>query len=197
MFVFQQEVEFTRDGHVFNEGQAGAILDAAAGVTDLLVLSRGWNNDVAEARALYDALTANLTKLIQANVLQAVAGCTFGAVRVLWPSKRLADEDLIPGGGAASATKENDEALLRLLEELKRHPMRLGDPDTDPVREASLSRAQALVPSLEAEVAARREFVLLLRAILDASQAHPDDGSEEFFARHPEELFNHLDQTVL
>jgi len=128
------EIEFTRDGLVFDEAQVTQLLDAAHGLTDLLVLSHGWNNDKAEASGLYDTLCANLAKVVAANVVPDLAGREFGVLRIFWPSKRFADADLIPGGGAASANIENDEALLRVLEELKHDPARLGGSDTSPAR---------------------------------------------------------------
>jgi hypothetical protein len=197
MPIVQHEIEFTRDGRIFDEAQVAATLGGATHITDLLVVSHGWNNDRAEAGALCDALTQSLTQVIEAGVVHGLAGRKFGLVRVFWPSKRFADKDLIPGGGAASATAENDEALVHLLEAMKQDPMKLGGMEINPVREANLTRAQALVPSLEDDPAARHEFVLFLRSILDPSEAHPEDGSEEFFTRDPEELFDKLQATVL
>jgi hypothetical protein len=43
---------------------------------------------------------------------------------------------------------------------------------------------------------ARREFVLLLRSMLNPAEAHIDDGSEEFFSCDPEELFRKLSAPV-
>ena len=190
------EIEFTRDGLVFDEAQVTQLLDAAHGLTDLLVLSHGWNNDKAEASGLYDTLCANLAKVVAANVVPDLAGREFGVLRIFWPSKRFADADLIPGGGAASANIENDEALLRVLEELKHDPARLGGSDTSPARSSSIDAAQRLAPRLETDEAARREFVLHLRAVLDPAAAHPDDGTEEFFTRAPEQIFNSFSDAV-
>lgn len=197
MITFQHEIEFTRDGGIFNAAQVAAASSGIADVTDLLVVSHGWNNDRAEATELYDALIKSLSEVIDADVVQGLDGRKFGVFRVLWPSKRFADQDLIPGGGAASATAENNTTLLRMLESMKKNPVQLGGSGIDPVREVSLSRAQALVPSLESDSVARRDFVFQLRSILDPSETHLDDGSEEFFTRDPEEIFQELQATVL
>ena len=49
------EVQFTREGRVHDRAEADALLDfvGQGGVTDLFVLAHGWNNDMADARALY------------------------------------------------------------------------------------------------------------------------------------------------
>ncbi|WP_028998585.1 alpha/beta fold hydrolase [Azohydromonas australica] len=196
---FQQfPVEFTRDGMLFDERQAAVLLEALPGLTDLLVLSHGWNNDMADAAALYDRLCASLVQVAAEDDLvpKGLQDRRFGVLRVFWPSKRFTDEELIPGGGAADATPANDMALERLLQALKQNPQRLGTTGTDPVRAHALDTALALASKLELQgvegVAARRDFVLQLRTILNPSAAHPDDGSLEFFVRDPEELFTEM-----
>lgn len=191
------EIEFTKDGRIHDEAQVTPLLDAAPRLTDVFVLSHGWNNDKAEAAALYDALAANLADVLDIGVVDGLDSRRFGIVRLYWPSKRFADDDLIPGGGAASAHIENDEALLRLLEEMKSDPPLLGGSGSSAVRTGAIEAAQRLVPRLESDPAARREFVLHLRAILDPAAAHPDDGSEEFFTLDPEAIFSGLDGAVV
>jgi hypothetical protein len=194
--IEHHDVEFTRDGRTFDETQVAGLLGSLDGVTDLLVAAHGWNNDRNEASQLYASLSESLAQVLAGNTVTGLDGRKIAMLRVYWPSKRFAESDLIPGGGAASATEANDDALLRILEDLKSNPDRLGVAGTDLVREANLSSAQALVPSLEADPAARREYVLRIRSILDASEADTDDGSDEFFARDPEELFQELSNPV-
>jgi len=198
MAIPNYPVEFTKDGNVFQAQQVDRLLQDVGQLSDLLVLSHGWNNDMAEAQALYQTLLGNVSKILDAGILQGLGGRHFGAMQVFWPSKKFADEDLIPGGGAASATAENDDALRRLLERMKKDRTRLSDSDhTDPVREANLDAAIALIPNLENDPKARHDFVFHLRAILNASDAHPEDGSLEFFERDPEQLFNNLKDPVI
>jgi len=88
------DVEFTKDGTVHDERQVTALLEGLDGATDLLVLAHGWNNDLADATALYDELVGNLTSLLTAA---GGEGPQLAVMRAFWPSKKFADEDLIPG----------------------------------------------------------------------------------------------------
>ena len=58
------DVEFTKDGAVFDAAQVDALIAGLAPFTDLLVLSHGWNNDKADASQLYDELLGNIDKLL-------------------------------------------------------------------------------------------------------------------------------------
>jgi hypothetical protein len=197
------EVEFTKDGKVFDNAQVDAVLDSLAEFTDLFVVSHGWNNDMREARLLYDNFFKSVTQLLDINAVEGLAERKFGVVRLFWPSKKFADEDLIPGGGAASAVRESDDSLIVFLERMKADPSRLSDAANthkqapNKKRVDALNAAQALVPKLETDKKARHKFVVLLRSILDSSFAHPDDGSDEFFALDPEELFKAFSEGVV
>ena len=85
---------------------------------------------------------------------------------------------------------------MRLLEELKGDPVRLGGKETNETRRVHLERAQALTPQLEKSLEARREFVQAIRAILNPDDQHPEDGSNDFFAADPETLFQNLSGDV-
>lgn len=193
MITSEFDVEFTKDGTVHDERQVTALLAGLDGATDLLVLAHGWNNDLADATALYDELVGNLTSLLAAAGDQ---GPRLAIMRAFWPSKKFADEDLIPGGGAASATSENEAALRQSLESLKRDPDRLGGTGVNPLRAANIDKAIALIDDLEESETARREFVLRLRAVLNPDDAHEEDASVEFFELEPEELFERFSEEV-
>ena len=193
MITSEFDVEFTKDGTVHDEQQVTALLAGLNGATDLLVLAHGWNNDMADATALYDELVGNLSSLLAAAGGQ---GPQVAVMRAFWPSKKFADEDLIPGGGAASATSENEAALRQSLEALKRDPDRLGGKGVNPLRAANIDKAIALVDDLEESAAARREFVLRIRAVLNPDDAHEEDASVEFFELEPEELFDRFSEEV-
>jgi hypothetical protein len=204
------DVEFTKSGEAFQAAQVDAMLHGLAPVTDLLVVSHGWNNDIADARALYDELLGNVDKLLALrdqspgavpaplrDFVERLRNRTFAAVCIFWPSKKFTDGDLIPGGGAASvqAEAENLQLVSRLLEQLKEDPERLGSHERPSNRETAMERAKALVPHL-ATVDAQREYVALLRVILDSSVAERDDASEGFFSAAPETLFANASMPV-
>ena len=198
------DVELTKDGAVHDAAQVAALLNAVPGATDLLVLCHGWNNDMQEARALYTALLGNIDKLLAIRgeaqapeSLRKLKDRRFAALRVFWPSKKFADSDLIPGGGAASARAANDAAAVRVLDELKKDPERLGASSTDAERARIVERAKALLPELEASAGARRQYVTLIRSLLDKGDAHEDDGSANFFKADPEKLFADLGEPVV
>lgn len=197
MSIIPFDVEFTRDGQIFDQAQADAAIAGAVQLTDLFVLAHGWNNNREEAAALFDELSGNIERLLRTSLMKTISERKFGAVRVFWPSKRFEDADLIPAGGAASAGGQPDlDALIHLLDALKHNPVRLGDTAPDPVRVPVVDKLKDLVPMLDTDAAARREFVLHLRALVDATQANADDGSAEFFAEDPLDMFTRLSKPV-
>jgi hypothetical protein len=193
----QFEVEFDKKGRIFSNPQVDAVLNAVGGVTDLFVFSHGWNNDMADARRLYQNFFQKVKEVLDAGVVPGLDGRKYAAVGVFWPSKKFADEELIPAGGSASATGENAAALNALLEELKNDPDRLGGETHDPQRDQKLDKAKALVPRLENDAAARKDFVDLLRSIVNSKDAHAEDGSDEFFTLPAQEMFDELEQPVV
>lgn len=195
------DVEFTKDGTAFQAAQIDAVLNALDTTDDLLVLAHGWNNDMADAKELYAELLGNVDKLLglreRENVpaslegfIAPLRGRRFAAVRVFWPSKSFTDAELIPGGGAATAQAEEESAAvtIKLLDELKIAPGRLGDRTIDPTRAAAMEVAKRELPAL-ATVDAQRKFVKALRSILDESAKEKDDASAGFFSAAPETLF--------
>ena len=193
MITHRWDVEFTKEGRVFDDTQVTDLLAGLDGATDLLVLSHGWNNDRAEAEFLYSKLLGSLT---QVGLPGSGPGSRVAVMQVLWPSKKFALSSLIPGGGAASAVDAGDQALRESLEELTRDPERLGEDEEDPVRRAAVDRALATLANLDDSVDARREYVHQIRLVLDPTQAHEDDGSVEFLTMDPEDLFDQFSQEV-
>jgi len=191
MIATQFDVEFRKDGSIHDDSQVSGLLNSLNGLTDLLMLSHGWNNDKDEAAGLYDGFLRSVQQISDADVVPGAKRRRLGVVRVYWPSKKFADKDLIPGGGAASATKENENSLLHLLDELMKDPILLGGHEVDESRRMPLDRAKELLPELSSPEA-QREFVQCLRAILNPDEKHEDDGSTEFFLQEPERLFENF-----
>jgi hypothetical protein len=195
----QFDVEFRKDGTIHAADEVSAVLNGLAGLTDLMVIAHGWNNDKADAKSLYDQFMASAEQVAASGVVNGVQQRRVGVVRVYWPSKRFADSDLIPGGGAASvseATRASQASLVTLLDELKRDPVRLGGTEVDATKRVHMDRAQSLIPALPASGDARREFVQALRAVLNPDENHHEDGSAEFFMSDPESLFQNLSGQV-
>jgi hypothetical protein len=187
------EIEFRKSGQLHTSDAmnevASFLRDNA--ITDLLVCSHGWNNDKADARALYEGFFGNAALHLAADAALGLPDRKFVFLGIYWPSKKFTDAELIPGGGAASLGDEEDpDDLLRLLDSLKTEPDRLGDEQPiDAAKIAAIERAKELVPELEADPAAREEFVEQIRSILPRDEAHADDGSDRFFSRSAEALF--------
>lgn len=82
------ELTFDADGDP-DPGQRDALLSGARELTDLVVFSHGWNNDVSTADALYDRFFAPFPALLP----DTTAGL-FGYAGVHWPSMRFSDEPI-------------------------------------------------------------------------------------------------------
>jgi hypothetical protein len=151
---------FDKRQRLVDDGQLAALrthLDVAA-VTDLLVVSHGWNNDLADALRLYRTLIGNVA---------TAGGGRWGdrevaVVGVFWPSKRFADRDLIPGGAAGVEGDVPAAVLTAQLEELRGAFGEEGDEEPD----AILDRLEELVPRLADSSEARRHFVEGVRDLL-------------------------------
>ncbi|HEX4960505.1 MAG TPA: hypothetical protein VF173_06680 [Thermoanaerobaculia bacterium] len=189
------EIEFDKQGKVVDPGQVEAAISGvqAAGAKDLLVISHGWNNNIADARDLYARLLARL----EAQQAAACPGRNLAAIKVFWPSKKFTDKELIPGGAAALDDGSLDAQALKVrLDELKKDPQQLGGVGEDPARTQTLDQAKGLVSALETDPEAQRRFVELLRSLVSPDDQHPDDASVEFFADDPGELLRSLAEPV-
>ncbi len=191
-------LEMTKKGAVHDAAQKAAILakvrETGTGrITNLIVLSHGWNNDMAEARALYQELLANMAGL---NAAPQDLTKTTAVVGVFWPSKKFADEDLIPAGlaagagGTASSKKRGvtAAALKQKLEGLKG--------TFDKADKTALEKAKKLVDLLDDSPKAQKEFVKLIRALLPPSSEN-SDASKQFFKVKPTALLESLSAPIV
>lgn len=190
-------VEFGRDGNLVLESQVDELVRTAASATDMLVISHGWNNDEREASLLYRELLGNLSLQTTASA----PGRRLVVLRVYWPSKRFADEDLIPGGVASStdpvqSVSEQIDALLRDFKFQDGLLTDLRSPDTrakDAVQRDALGAMQKLLPRLDEDPEAQEEFVRLSRLLLSS---HVNDEEEvlqqNFYASDGPEVLQRL-----
>src|ERR1700760_2639263 len=85
------EVDFNADGTLntsAGNGDGGlAVAVNAGGITDLFVLSHGWNNGVNSARDLYQAMFGLLADQLGGHL----SSCA--AVGIIWPSLLFPDDD--------------------------------------------------------------------------------------------------------
>lgn len=181
-------LEITKDGQLFSAQERSAIENAvghtgADKLTDVFVISHGWNNDMAEARDLYNVLFGNVSVLMPRHT--SLANRKFAVVGVFWPSKKFADSELIPSGGAASIGADGagptSEALKQKLESLKG--------TFDVPDEAALDRAKALIDGIEDNPAKQEQFVKIIRDLVpQTSSDTTDDASDRFLKRPVSEI---------
>ncbi len=186
------EVEFTKTGQPVSQDETNELLDFLSpnNVTDLLVISHGWNNDMEEARRLYINFFTQLRARLEAGNVPGAAGRTFAILAVLWPSKKFAEKELIPSGAAGATSAVRTEDVRQQLDELR------GVFDL-PSADAVLEKAKALLPKLEDSPTARGEFGDLLRSLLPSGRLTDDvDGAAEFARLDGKELVDRLSKPV-
>ena len=179
-----REAKFDKNGTLENQ------VALPAGVTDLVVISHGWNNDAADALALYTRFFESFVAVAQPDDLQ---GRSLAVIGVIWPSKKF-DELVAASGvpdsaqgsaGLAAADRKSLKALEDKLERMK-------DLFTMSAQRQALDEAKALLPDLDDKATARREFVNKIRSVLDPGAANREDASDSFFKDDGNELMNNL-----
>ncbi len=180
-------VEFDKHAHLVHESQVEALLravDPASGISDLFVISHGWNNDQDEAQQLYEAFFHQVRALIDGQAVSGLTGRTFAVMGVFWPSKKF-DDDGGASGGAASA----GDPLIRALDGLK------GVFDHAEA-DGLLEKAKALVPNLSSSPVARAKFADAIRKLPNrkgqSAATNHEDASDRFFAAEGDELLKRL-----
>ncbi|MGI8988773.1 MAG: serine aminopeptidase domain-containing protein [Bryobacteraceae bacterium] len=184
------EVEFDMDGKPVDPRETQDLMDYLAGdgkeLTDLFIMSHGWNNDMNDARGLYARFFAVLRGVLDQTPPSSLAGRRFGVVGILWPSKKFADADLIPGGAAAF---DPDSALQDSLDHLKTFFT------TDDAR-AKIDEAKALADRLDEGEPARDAWFAKIRALLPARGQDSEDASEQFLAIPGSDLLRKLQAPI-
>lgn len=188
------EVEFNKEGEVHDPAQVKAVKAALkpGEPTDLLVISHGWNNDMAEARDLYKDFLTSFRKHLDGG-FPGMQTRKFAVMAVLWPSKKFAEKEYIPSGAAGTSALP-DKAVIEELEGLKgvfgKTKAKAAAAD------AALDKAKALVPKLENSPAARKEFADLLRGLVskDALPNDAADAAPDFFKLDGEDLMKRLEK---
>ncbi|MBA3913625.1 MAG: hypothetical protein H0X25_07165, partial [Acidobacteriales bacterium] len=141
-------------------------------ITDLAVMSHGWNNNIDEARELYSGFFAAVRGTLGAQPTLCSNGRQLAVIGVFWPSKKFADADLIPGGAAGlsdfAETKLN--AQLDLLQQLF-----AGDPSSAD----KIQHAREQIAKLEVSKSAQDDFVFALTSLLPPPRGERDEGVDD------------------
>lgn len=191
-------VQFTKTGrvHAAREVEALEALLAGGQVTDLLVLAHGWNNDMAEAKALYRNFMARFAQAVRAADPEQRR---FGVLGVMWPSKKFADEELIAGNGAAAGLGAAGQAG-ELQAQLRRLKGFFDGRKANGLLEKARLAAGELSSPLHPH--APEDFVRYMTELLasgiepQAPGQAPEEGRAELQALPPRELLASLEQVT-
>jgi hypothetical protein len=155
------------------------------GVTDVFVISHGWNNNKQDAQALYNRFFTNFASL-KGNF--NFAHRELAIIGVFWPSKKFDDLafEIGQSNAASIGVSDNDNALVATkLEELKGF-------FSDPAEIQKIEAAKSAISGIETSPNARAKFVSSIRSLLDPSAANREDASDTFFEISEEELMDNL-----
>jgi hypothetical protein len=185
------EVQFNKEGsiHETNEAQEAATFIGAQGITDLFVISHGWNNDMADARSLYREFFRVLREALDRGGIAGLDQRKYAVLAVLWPSKKFADKELIPSGAASVGSPVTVSYLQQELEDLKL----IFDA---PSQKTAIDEAKKLVPNVDNSPEARRRFAELLRSLLAHQTQDREDAENQFFKLKGEEIMDRLSKPV-
>lgn len=181
-----RELEFAKDGSFVHPEQVDAVAAQASSVTDLIVISHGWNNDMDEARGLYRDLATSFDSVRATSPIK-LGDRTLGILGVLWPSKKFTEAELIPGGAAGMVA---DPALPDDLREMS------DAFDADDAG-AKLDEAAELAPQLDNSAAARNRYADLLRSLISPEPAEPADAADDLFGQSGDELLDNLQKAMI
>lgn len=181
--------EFDKDGKLLHKPTV------AAGTTDLIVVSHGWNNDRKEAESLYRKLFENFADVTQGDA--AIAARKIAIVGVIWPSKKFDELITMPSGstsagGAASAggatSAANEQAALHAAID------RAAPLFDDPGDAERLKTLHDLIPNLDGDPQLQAKFVKTLRELIDPAgapgqQPTREDREDLFFRGAADAIF--------
>ena len=138
-----------------------------------------------DARKLYKNLFDCVDKELDAGDVPNLGSRKFAVLGILWPSKKFAEEDLIPSGAAGINSAVTVQFIQKQLDNLKGV---FDKPDAD----ATIELAKKLVPQLENSPKAQREFADLIRSLPKRGAEHSDDASDRFFTLDGAEVMKRL-----
>lgn len=139
------EIHFDEKGTLVDDGQLPAELPGHQ-LADLFILCHGWNNSVASARDLYQAMFTLLSEQIDAAQVSRPAG----AVGVLWPSLIFPEDDPTAPPAAVPSGQQLAAVLAPVFQPPQQQALgRIGELlDTKPADSGKLREAHCLIRSL-------------------------------------------------
>jgi hypothetical protein len=183
-----RELEFKKDGSAVHPAQVAAVGKLAGQVSDLIVMSHGWNNDNDQARSLYEHIATSFDAVRSGGHEPKLDGRSVGIVGVLWPSKRFTDSEIIPGAAASIEHVDSDLAVDLVA---------MSDAFVGSHSKATLAEAAKLVPDLERSQTAQRKYADLLRSLVSKDGAEQADAIDQFFHLDGADLMQRLDAAMI
>jgi hypothetical protein len=154
------EVDFNADGTLNTAsggGDGGLPAAVAAGdITDLFVLSHGWNNGVDSARDLYHAMFAMLADQLGTRVSSSAA------VGIMWPSLLFPDDDPATAPPVPSTGAQLAAALAPAFPQQSTHLQTLG----------------SLLDEMPQQADKLTEFHTLANKLVTTAPQSPEDSGE-------------------
>ena len=184
------EVQFNKSAQISNPNEVQKLIEYLnnQSISDLLVMSHGWNSDIADARGLYHRFFKAMRQVLDQGVVAEVANRNFGIMAIFWPSKKFTEAQLIPGG-AASFDDAGSDSLKEQLSDFKV----LFD---DSQSASTFEQLESLIPNLEDSPTARGKFADLVRSLLSQDATDDEDASSDFFSLEGEELMKRLNKPL-
>jgi predicted alpha/beta hydrolase family esterase len=167
-------VEFTKDGSPADRAQFDAATAMIRTCTDVLMISHGWNNDIAGAVRLFTALADNVDLLLAGR---PGSGRTLAVVGLLWPSKQWGSDAADTAGAGSGPSDPVADLKARIATVVE-------NPDL-------AARLTQLAGQVEDSAEARAEFVGILRALMPPQTEIADDDAppDELRTGEPDDLF--------
>lgn len=162
------EIEYDAKGKTSAASVKGVIDTVGGnGVTDVLFLAHGWNNDIKDARKWYNDYLAFLREEVDSKRVPGIAARKLAVVAVFWPSKKFADSELVAGNASAVGSDVT-------MASLKKQLALLSNAFTDKASKARFAAAEKLLPKLSDDPAAQRKFIDLLRTFWSTGKVGAD-----------------------
>ncbi len=181
------EVRFDEQGRPVDSSAIDEFVSGVAseGLTDLWLISHGWNSSPETSRRLYARFLAEIRSVLDSGGASLNEGVRLGAAGIIWPAMRWADEE--PGAGAggpasgAGGARPDAEMVLDLKAVY-----------AEPAQQAALDGLSQLLKDRPRDPKALARFQELMRELTsdpDAADTPEDSGERHMLEEDPREVF--------